>query len=86
MKRPVDPDVIVSEVLARAGKTVVDAAVLYDVAEALLVIERSDLAAEYARRAYGLALLEKDIPGAARAMTFLVSRLGSEGRRILNQM
>lgn len=80
--RPVDPDEIISAVLAEAGKTAVDSAVLHDAAEALLAIGRPDLGAEYARRAYGLAILEGDPKGAARALTFLV-KLGPEGRKVI---
>jgi len=69
--------------LARTGKTIVDSAVLYDVAEALLQIGRPDLAAQYASRAYGMALVEKDSSAAARALTFIVSSLGADGRRVL---
>jgi hypothetical protein len=82
----VDPDAIISHVLARAGKTVVDAAVLYDAAQALSQIARPDLAAEYAARAYALALAEQDAKGAAQALTFMVRELGAEGRRALARL
>lgn len=87
MKRDVvDPDEIISAVMAEAGKSVVDAAVLYDVAEALLAIGRPDLGAEYARRAYGLAILENDPQGASRAVALMVMKLGPDGRRVLSEL
>ena len=86
MKRDVDPDEIISSVMAAAGKTEVDAAVLYDVAEAFMSIDRPDLAAEYAHRSYGLALTVLDKEAAARAVTLLVMRLGKDGRKILAQL
>lgn len=87
MKRDtVDPDEIIARLLADAGKSVVDAAILYDVAEALLQIGRPDLSAQYAARAYGMSLVEKDGDGAARALTLLVSRLGPDGRRALQDL
>jgi hypothetical protein len=82
-KGPVDPDDIISAALVRAGKSVVDANVLLDASQALHAVGRPDLAATYAARAYGLALVEKDASLAARALTFLVSRLGAEGRKAL---
>ncbi|MBI5496297.1 MAG: hypothetical protein HY904_14845 [Deltaproteobacteria bacterium] len=85
-KGPVDPDEIISAALARAGKSVVDAGVLYDAAEALLQVGRPDLAATYASRSYGLAVLTEDRAGAARAMTLLVSRLGPDGRKVLRDL
>jgi len=82
-KGPVDPDEIISLALARAGKTLVDAGILYDAAEALMQIGRKDLSATYAARAYGLAVLEKAPQLAARALTLIVSRLGADGRKVL---
>ena len=73
----------IAQALARAGKTLVDAGVLYDAAEALMQVGRKDLAATYAARAYGLGVLEKNPQLAARALTLIVSRLGADGRRVL---
>ncbi len=82
-KGPVDPDAIISEALARAGKETVDARVLYDASEALLEVGRADFAATYAARAYGLAVLEQDAALAAAALTLIVTRLGADGRKVL---
>lgn len=82
-KGPVDPDEIISMALVRAGKEHVDASVLFDAAEALFQVGRPDLAATYAARSYGLAVLEKDSVLAARALTFIVSKLGPDGRKVL---
>mgnify|MGYP003350906065 CR=1 FL=1 len=82
-KGPVDPDAIISDALARAGKDTVDARVLYDASEALLEVGRPDVAATYAARAYGLAVLEKDASLAASALTLIVTRLGADGRKVL---
>jgi len=77
----VDPDEIISQALAGPASHTSTRACFFDAAEALMQIGRRDLAATYAARSYGLAVLEKDALLAARALTLIVSRLGATGAR-----
>ena len=80
---PVDVDAIVARVMARAGRTEVDAGILLDVARALLTVGRQDLAADWALRAYRHALQDADRERAAEALGLLVDGTGAPGRRAL---
>lgn len=88
MKRrggPVDVAKLVSQVLARTGKDQVDAAALNDVVEALAAVDRPDLAAEWALKAWRVATADDNRQEASRAAASMM-RLGPDGRRALRQL